>query len=81
MSTEKQTTTLPALAVPTGSAAWAMISNHPFYPSIYFFATEEEARTAATKEIEEMHEHDGHHDESSVSVARIVSHAQIKTEY
>lgn len=70
-----------ALAPAVGSAVWAMISNHPYYPSIDFFATEEEARTAAANEIKDMHAPDGHHNESSVSVARIVAHAQIKTHY
>ena len=70
----------PTLAQPQETVRWAMISDHPYYPSIEYFATEQEARLAADQEIQDMHFNEGHH-ESSVSVACIISQAPIRTGY
>lgn len=72
---------LGSLAAADGSTLWAMLSNHPYYPSIEYFATEAEALVAAREEIKDMHREGAHHDDSTVSVARVTAHARIHTDY
>ena len=71
----------PKLTAPQSGAEWAVVSNHPFYPRIYFFASESKAVAYAEQEISDMHDPTGVYDESSVSVVRVASIAQITTVY
>lgn len=59
---------------------WVMVSDHPYYPSVKYFKTEEGASDAANKEIENMAEPDGSK-YSKVIVAKIEQLTKIKTHY
>lgn len=71
----------PKLETPPKDKPWAMVSNHPFYPSIEFFKTEAEAIKAANEEIEDMHSENGRHEECSVIVLKVEHFASIRTDY
>lgn len=72
---------IPQLKPPHQALVWAVVSNHPYYPNIEFFATEDEAIVHAKNEIKALHDEEGPHDESSVSVLKVQSIASIKTCY
>lgn len=72
----------PVLGAPAIDELWAMISKHPFYPRIELFSTEVEAVDAAKAEISDMHNTEEElHDDSYVSVARVMLKANINTVY
>lgn len=62
------------------SKRFVMVSNHPYYPSVQYFATKAEAESEAEKERETMHEPSGDKN-SQVFVAEVVTMHEIKTSY
>jgi hypothetical protein len=50
---------------------YAVISDHPYYPSIEYFPTMEGAKEAYEKEIKDMESKDGRHD-LKVSIVEII---------
>lgn len=67
------------LVPPDDAHLWLVATNQPFYPSVKFFASQEEAVAFANKEIEFAHDDNGVYDDSSVTIAAVVEYAPIKT--
>lgn len=59
---------------------WAMVSNHPYYPSVQLFETEEQAWAAGQAEYKDMHAEDGRC-EGYILIAKISSKLDMTTHY